>query len=85
MSPQKKTLVTIILILLPLFFFFGTLCIGRYYVSLNDVLTTLWQGLTGTRRGVSAETATVILQIRLPRAFQGAMVGAALGASGAAF
>ncbi|MDZ5725082.1 iron ABC transporter permease [Acetobacterium sp. K1/6] len=85
MSPQKKTIVTIILMMLPVLFFFGTICIGRYYVSLTDIFLTLWQGLTGNSSGISTETTTVILQIRFPRAFQGAMVGAALGASGAAF
>ncbi|MBC3888134.1 iron chelate uptake ABC transporter family permease subunit [Acetobacterium paludosum] len=85
MSPKKKTIVTIILIILPIIFFFGTICIGRYYVSLKDVCLCLWQGVTGYSSGLSTETIAVVLQIRLPRAFLGAMVGAALAASGAAF
>lgn len=85
MTPQRKTVAAIILIILPIIFFFGTICFGRYYVSLSDIILALWQGFTGNSSGLSSETTAVILQIRLPRAFLGAMVGAALGASGAAF
>lgn len=85
MTPKKKSVVAVVLVVLPMVFFFGTICIGRYYVSLTDVWLGLWQGITGRSSGLSTETAAVVLQIRLPRAFLGAMVGAALAASGAAF
>ncbi|HEY5537414.1 MAG TPA: iron ABC transporter permease [Acetobacterium sp.] len=85
MSRRKKILVTLLLVFLPVAFFFGTICIGRYYVSLTDVFLSLWQGITGYSSGLSPETTAVVLQIRLPRAFLGAIVGASLGASGAAF
>jgi len=85
MSRRKKILVTLLLVFLPVAFFFGTICIGRYYVSLTDVFLSLWQGITGNSSGLSPETTAVVLQIRLPRAFLGAIVGASLGASGAAF
>lgn len=85
MSRRKKILVTLLLVFLPVAFFFGTICIGRYYVSLTDVFLSLWQGITGHSSGLSPETTAVVLQIRLPRAFLGAIVGASLGASGAAF
>ena len=85
MSPRKKTIVTLILIILPIIFFFGTICVGRYYVSFTDILLAFWQGITGQSSSLSPETTAVILQIRLPRAVLGALVGAALSASGAAF
>ncbi|KNZ40397.1 FecCD family ABC transporter permease [Acetobacterium bakii] len=85
MSRRRKILVTLLLILLPVAFFCGTICIGRYYVSLTDVFLSLRQGITGHSSGLSPEITAVVLQIRLPRAFLGAIVGASLGASGAAF
>lgn len=85
MSRRKKILVTFLLVFLPIAFFLGTICIGRYYVSLTDVFLSLWQGITGNSSGVSPETTAVVLQIRIPRAYLGAIVGASLGASGAAF
>ncbi|HEY5557758.1 iron ABC transporter permease [Acetobacterium sp.] len=85
MSRRKKILVTLLLVFLPVAFFLGTICIGRYYVSLTDVFLSLWQGITGHSSGLSPETTAVVLKIRLPRAFLGAIVGASLGASGAAF
>ncbi len=85
MIKQKKIITLFLLIILPFLFFLGTLCIGRYYVSIHDVFLVLWEGITGTTSDFSSETTAVVLQIRLPRAFLGALVGAALGASGAAF
>lgn len=85
MSRRKKVFVTLLLLFLPFAFFCGTICIGRYYISLTDVFLSLWQGITGHSSGLSPETTAVVLQIRLPRAFLGAIVGASLGASGAAF
>jgi len=85
MSRQKKIIVSLLLIILPFAFFSGIICIGRYYVSLTDVFLCLWQGMTSNSSGLSPETTAVVLQIRLPRAFLGAVVGASLGASGAAF
>lgn len=85
MKFENKTVNACLLVILPLIFLLGTICIGRYAISLGDVFLSLWQGFSGQNMGLGAETSTVVLQIRLPRAFLGAMVGAALGASGAAF
>lgn len=59
--------------------------IGRFSVSAGDVLRSIWTGMTGLDSGVDERTLTVILAIRLPRAFQGVLVGASLAASGTAF
>jgi iron complex transport system permease protein len=85
MYTKKKIITELILFILPVIFFFGTLSVGRYVVSPGDVFLCLWQGITGKNTGLGVEITTVVLQIRLPRALLGAMVGAALGASGAAF
>lgn len=74
-----------ILIVLPVVFFIGTICIGRYSVSPVIVAKSLWELLTGTDMGVSQQAYAVVVSLRLPRAFQGLLVGASLAASGACF
>ncbi len=75
----------LLLVCLPVLFLLGTLCIGRYHVSFPEVWNTLFGALTGNDSGVSLKTQTVILNVRLPRALQGLLVGASLAASGACF
>lgn len=74
-----------LLIVLPVLFFLGTLCIGRYHVAFPDVWNTLLGAVTGRETGIPVRTETVILSVRLPRALQGLLVGASLAASGACF
>lgn len=74
-----------LLVILPVLFFVGTLCIGRYHVSFPEVWGSLYGAVTGHESGVPLKTETVILSVRLPRALQGLLVGASLAASGACF
>lgn len=74
-----------LLVILPVLFFVGTLCIGRYHVAFIDVWNTLLGAITGRETGIPVRTETVILSVRLPRALQGLLVGASLAASGACF
>lgn len=74
-----------LLLILPVLFFVGTLCIGRYHVSFTEVWSTLSGALTGSETDIPLRTQTVILSVRLPRAVQGLLVGASLAASGACF
>lgn len=74
-----------LLIILPVLFFVGTLCIGRYHVGAQEVWGTLTNALTGNETDIPLRTQTVILSVRLPRALQGLLVGASLAASGACF
>ncbi len=59
--------------------------VGRYPISLADVLDVLGAKLTGRASGVDAATATVILQVRGPRVVASVLVGAALAVAGTAF
>ncbi|MCL2504047.1 MAG: iron ABC transporter permease [Coriobacteriia bacterium] len=85
MTTQRKIATIILLAVLPCLFLIASVCIGRYSVSVSEVLLCIRQWLTGIPAGVSSETYAVVTQIRLPRAFFGIMVGAALSVSGAAF
>ncbi|NTU88851.1 MAG: iron ABC transporter permease [Actinobacteria bacterium] len=73
------------LMLLPFICVFAALFIGRYYISPADTLNAL-AGVVGLNRYEAAsEVATLVVNVRLPRALGAAFVGMALAASGTAF
>ena len=59
--------------------------LGRYPVSLRDIIDVLAAKLTGGEPHVSAAVETVILHVRGPRVLAAALVGAALAVAGTAF
>jgi len=73
-----------VLLLAPVLAICLSLFVGRYAISVPEVLRAIFTGSGGTD-GASREVNTVLWQLRLPRAVAGAFVGAALAASGAAF
>lgn len=78
-SFYKKSLRTMILIVLPLLCIVISLLAGRFFLSPAEVFRTLIHPVPG-----AAET-TVIFQLRLPRSLAAAFVGASLSVSGAAY
>lgn len=69
-----------ILIIAPVAVVFLSLFIGRYPVSVTDVINAVF------KPGITEGTVlTIIRQLRLPRALAAAFVGASLAVSGAAF
>lgn len=74
-----------VLIALPILFFVGTICIGRYSISPADVYKSIVTFITGTDMGVDERTLGVVMNVRFPRALQGLLVGASLAVSGACF
>ncbi len=81
---RKKIWTSFLLVSAPIFMVFLTLFLGRYSISIKEVLTALFSGTHGVEN-LSQEVQTIIYQLRLPRAIAGAFVGAALAVSGAAF
>lgn len=75
----------LILIALPLIFFTATICIGRFSVSPGDVFRSIITAITGADLGIDEQTFNVVINLRVPRALQGLLVGACLAASGACF
>jgi iron complex transport system permease protein len=59
--------------------------VGRYPVSLGDLVTVLFAEATGHEPHVPAAVENVILQVRGPRVLAAVMVGAALAVAGTAF
>jgi iron complex transport system permease protein len=86
MSKLKKTIVAAFLLIMPFLFFIASICIGRYSVSVGDVLKSIISAVSGNKSaGIDYRTYTVITEIRIPRAILSVLVGASLAASGAAF
>ena len=85
MSKIKRKTLYAALVLGPFVLICLSLLIGRYPIPLAKIPVILWNRLMfgpGSERDVMT---TILWDIRLPRALLGAMVGASLAASGAAF
>ncbi len=80
---MKKRLKALPLLLLPALFILVSLCIGRYPVSLLKVIEIIINGVSGNIDAANDLYRNIIWEIRLPRAILGALVGGALGISGA--
>lgn len=74
----------IVLLLLPLSAIIFTLFIGRYHIGFFDMLEIIGD-FGKNETSVPDQLWTVVYQLRLPRAIAGAMIGAALAVSGAAY
>jgi iron complex transport system permease protein len=61
------------------------LTVGRYPVSLGDLLSVLYAKLAGHRADVQPAVESVIFQVRGPRVIAAMLVGAALAVAGTAF
>jgi iron complex transport system permease protein len=59
--------------------------LGRYPISLGDIIDVLAAKVTGGDAHVSAAVETVILHVRGPRVLAATLVGAALAVAGTAF
>jgi iron complex transport system permease protein len=73
------------LIVVPILVFLLSLTLGRYQVSLGELLTLFGAKLGLTDATVSREVTTVILNVRLPRIIAAMLIGAGLALSGAAY
>jgi iron complex transport system permease protein len=59
--------------------------IGRYPVSLAELVDVLWSRATGTQTSASPAVENVVLLVRGPRVVAAVLVGAALAVAGTAF
>ncbi|HBQ27175.1 MAG TPA: ABC transporter permease [Syntrophomonas sp.] len=84
-NTRKRRLTYLLLVVAPLAFIFVSLFLGRYPVSISDVIYILWCKISGTPCNLPDICQTIVWDIRLPRAILGAMVGGCLSISGAAF
>lgn len=82
---KNKAAVYTGLILGPVAVIIISLFIGRYPLSIPDVLSTLGHQLGISGLDTTPIQVNVVWDVRLPRAILGAMVGASLAVSGASF
>lgn len=62
-----------------------SLCVGRYPISVEEVMYSFVQMFTGKDMELSTQVYHLVCNVRMPRALVGALVGAVLSASGCAF
>ncbi len=74
-----------LLLLFPIVVFLVSLCIGRYFVPIPDVLKILASTFLPVEHTWPPTMETAILVVRLPRLVLVALVGASLSISGASF
>ncbi len=74
----------VLLVLLPVIFFFLSLCLGRMFISPREIFNSFLYKL-GLDFPVSAGTQTVIWSIRVPRLILASVVGAGLSVAGCTF
>lgn len=80
-----KSFKWIILIAGPLLCIFLSLLLGRYPLDPSTVFSVILNKFGFTGLGSSERAASIVLDIRLPRALLGALVGGSLAVSGTAF
>ncbi len=73
------------LIVLPVLVFLLSLTLGRYHVSLAEIVTLFASKLGLTDATVAEEVETVILSVRLPRLIVAMLIGAGLSMAGASY
>lgn len=85
MSGKLNLYAVLLFMALPLGCICLSLAVGRYPISLPEVIGLLAAKVAGSPSAASEIQMGVIWDIRLPRALLGAMVGGALAVSGTAF
>lgn len=81
-TPGGRAGLTALLILLPVLIALIAICLGRYQLSLPQVVASL---LAGPQSAQTSNDALVVWSMRLPRILLALLVGAGLSAAGAAF
>ncbi len=84
MNKSKKIIIVTVLFTLPALFMFISLFIGRYPISLLDVVKILVLKSDKDIPGISSMQQAIIWNLRMPRAILGLMVGGSLAISGGA-
>ena len=85
MKKLKVTARIILLILIPLIAILISLFIGRYHVSVQEVIQTVAVALGINTGSASEEVFSVVVYLRLPRVIAAAAVGVGLSVSGASY
>lgn len=85
MGQRKKRAFVVVLIILPVALFLGSLTLGAYSIDPISVGKIILAKITNTDLPGQAMAANLVWQVRMPRAIAAALVGAGLAVSGAVF
>lgn len=80
---KKSSRVEILIFILPLVLAVIALGIGRYNISIHNVLIILKAEIMGTTASVAPFMSTIVWQLRMPRIIMALLVGAGLSVAGA--
>lgn len=84
---MKKTL-QIFILFLPVPIFFISLCIGSYYISIDNVIDLIIYKISGYtifNKVIDAKSMNILFDIRLPRIILSMLVGGSLSVAGTSF
>lgn len=84
MNNNKRKVIITFILFVPFVLIFASLFIGRYPLSVNQVVTLLWDRLIMLKPMSQTIEESIVWDIRLPRAILAALIGASLASSGAA-
>lgn len=84
---MKKKLGTYwpVFIVIPVFLFFASFTLGKYDMTLKELISTMHYHFTDPSKIIDKNMETVLFNIRIPRVFVVLMVGAGLPIAGAAY
>lgn len=84
---MQKSIIGKWLVAIGIFFamFLFSMSVGRYPLEPMEIVLAILQRITGHDYGIGAEIVSIVVDNRLIRTMSGALVGAALAASGCAF
>ncbi len=84
-SKRSVKYMMIILAVMPILAFFISFTIGRYGISLSEILNIFFSKVFGLEATWTTTAETVIFKVRTPRILAAMLVGGALSVSGAAY
>jgi iron complex transport system permease protein len=84
-SSRRQTLSFVLAGVCLALLFLASFSVGRFPVSMTELLHLLWSKITGTPSGLPGTLESVVFNVRGPRVLASMAVGASLAASGAAY
>lgn len=82
---NQESLIILMLIILLMVILFISFTIGRYGITVPDIIRVLYSKLTGAQSNCPQLIESVLFKVRIPRVLTAILVGGALSVSGAAY
>lgn len=82
---KKEYLIIGLLFLFLFFTILASVMLGRYFISIQDIIQTFLAKVKGVIPDYLKQYDTIIFQVRLPRIFTALFIGSALSISGASY